>query len=286
MKRLVSALLLLAATLLPFAASAATQAPGDAAQAQRARQLLEKAVAYYREQGDKAFAAFSRQGEFVDNELYVYVLDEHGVMLASGGPSVVLIGRDVSTLLDGAVRDRFVKALQAPETGKVAEVEYRWKNVSDGRVERKHAYYQRVGDRFLAVGYYIPRADASRAQAMLDKTVQSVSSAPDATFKRINALDPAFIEDDLYAFVVDMDTKRFVAHGYNSRMIGTDFSGLKDSAGNAVGQAMLALARSKGEGQFDYQWRNPVTNKVENKHALIKKSGKYLVAVGYYTAGS
>lgn len=286
MKRLISALLLLVSCLLPFTASAATSDPTTAAQAQRARQLLEKAVAYYREQGDKAFAAFSRQGEFVDNELYVYVVDGKGTMLASGGPSVVLIGRDVSPLLDPSVRKEFAKALQAPETGKVQETEYRWKNWADGRVERKHAYYQRVGDRFLAVGYYIPRADAGRAQQMLDKTVQAVAAAPDATFKRINALDQAFIEDDLYAFVVDMDSQRFVAHGYNARMIGTDFTALKDPTGNAIGQAMLALARSKGEGQFDYQWRNPVTGKVESKHALIRKTGKYLVAVGYYTTGN
>jgi cytochrome c len=206
-------------------------------------------------------------------------------MLASGGPSVVLIGRDVSQLLDPNMRKQFAKALKAPENGKVQETEYRWKNWADGRVERKHTYYQRIGDRFLAVGYYIPRADARQAEAMLEKTAKAVEGAPEATFKRINDLDKAFIEDDLYAFVVDMDTGKFVAHGYNTRMVGTDFASLKDPAGNAIGQAMLALAKSKGEGQFDYQWRNPVTGKVENKHALLRKSGHYLVAVGYYTAG-
>ncbi|ANI14402.1 MULTISPECIES: cache domain-containing protein [Pseudomonas] len=285
MKRLFSALLFCLACLAPLHLPAATSTAADAAQAQRARQLLEKAVAYYRQEGDKAFAAFSRQGEFIDNELYVYVVDSKGVMLASGGPSVVLIGRDVSQLLDPNMRKQFAKALKAPENGKVQETEYRWKNWADGRVERKHTYYQRIGDRFLAVGYYIPRADARQAEAMLQKTAKAVEGAPEATFKRINDLDKAFIEDDLYAFVVDMDTGKFVAHGYNTRMVGTDFASLKDPAGNAIGQAMLALAKSKGEGQFDYQWRNPVTGKVENKHALLRKSGHYLVAVGYYTAG-
>ncbi|MDB5997503.1 MAG: calcium channel protein, partial [Pseudomonas sp.] len=33
---------------------------------QAAKALLEKALAYYHDNGDKAFAAFSRQGEFVD----------------------------------------------------------------------------------------------------------------------------------------------------------------------------------------------------------------------------
>jgi hypothetical protein len=109
-----------------------TGAGGDAEQAQRARQLLEKAVAYYRVEGDKAFAAFSRQGEFIDNDLYVYVLDSQGVMLASGGPSVVLIGRDISPLLEPSMREQFAKALKAPESGKVQEADYRWKNWNDG----------------------------------------------------------------------------------------------------------------------------------------------------------
>ncbi len=61
----------------------AATAPGDEASAARA--LLEKAVAYYHEQGDKAFAAFSRQGEFIDQDRYVFVVDTRGVMLASGG---------------------------------------------------------------------------------------------------------------------------------------------------------------------------------------------------------
>jgi hypothetical protein len=45
-----------------------------------------KALAYYHDNGDKAFAAFSRQGEFVDKDRYVFVVDTKGVMLASGGP--------------------------------------------------------------------------------------------------------------------------------------------------------------------------------------------------------
>ena len=74
-------------------ASAATTAKDDS---QAAIALLEKALAYYHDNGDKAFAAFSRQGEFVDKDRYVFVVDTKGVMLASGGPSSALIGRDVS----------------------------------------------------------------------------------------------------------------------------------------------------------------------------------------------
>ncbi|WP_370601268.1 cache domain-containing protein [Pseudomonas nitroreducens] len=281
MKTLLKSLLLvslLTSSFSLFAAQATTPT-----EATRAQALLTKAVAYYKKEGDKAFAAFSRQGEFIDGDLYVFVVDSKGTMLASGGPSVVLIGRDVSTTLDPSLREQFAKTLAQPATDKVQQADYRWKNWADGRTERKHVYYERVGDRFIATGYYLPRATPERAMAMLDKAAKAIETDPAGTFRKINALDSSFIEDDLYVFAVDLDTSKFVAHGFNSRMVGTDFATLKDPGGNPVGHAMLELARGKGEGEFAYQWRNPVTTQVENKHAFLRKVGHYMVAVGYYT---
>ena len=136
--------------------------------------LLEKALAYYHDNGDKAFAAFSRQGEFVDKDRYVFVLDTKGVMLASGGPSAALIGRDVSDVLGPDLQKAFKDALKVPEGNGIQQAEYRWQNWSDGKVERKHVYYQRVGQRILAVGYYLPRASAEQAMALLLACAKSV----------------------------------------------------------------------------------------------------------------
>ncbi|MGE9762308.1 MULTISPECIES: cache domain-containing protein [Pseudomonadaceae] len=282
MKTLLKSLLLLS-FLSSFPLFAAQSSATSGSDDQRAKALLSKAVAAYKQDGDKAFAAFSRQGEFVDGDLYVFVVDSKGTMLASGGPSVVLIDRDVSSTLDPSLQEQFAKALKSPETGKVQQADYRWKNWADGKVERKHVYYQRVGERFLAVGYYIPRASAQQAVSMLDKAVKAVEADPQAAFKQITARDKAFIEDDLYVFVVDLESSKFVAHGFNTRMVGTDFDSLKDPGGNPIGHAMLELVKAKGEAEFEYQWRNPVTSKVENKHAFLRKAGHYLVAVGYYT---
>lgn len=85
--------------LLLLCASQAHAATAQEQDAQAAKALLEKALAYYHDNGDKAFAAFSRQGEFVDKDRYVFVVDTKGVLLASGGPSSALIGRDVSKVL-------------------------------------------------------------------------------------------------------------------------------------------------------------------------------------------
>ncbi|AXA55265.1 cache domain-containing protein [Pseudomonas thivervalensis] len=250
---------------------------------QAARALLEKALAYYHDNGDKAFAAFSRQGEFVDKDRYVFVVDTQGVMLASGGPSSALIGRDVSEVLGPDLRKAFKDALKTPEASGIQQAEYHWQNWADGKVERKHVYFQRVGERILAVGYYLPRASAEQARALLDKASNDLLKNEKATLTAVNSLKGGYLQDDLYVFVVDLDTRRYVGHGTNLRLINTDFAKIKDPDGKPVGEPILAMIGKQDVGEYGYRWKNPVTGKVEDKHAYLKKVGHFLVAVGYYS---
>lgn len=247
----------------------------------QARSLLARAVEYYQMQGDAAFAAFSRQGEFIDGEHYVFVVDTNGVMLASGGTSAVLIGRDVRETLAPELRQAFQQALSDSGEG-VRIAEYRWMNALDGRAERKRVFFQRVGDRIVAVGLYLPRASEEQAQALLQRAAKSIAQDQQASLAAINALSANFREDDLYVFVIDLKTGRYVAHGYNLRLLGVRFSSIHDPDGRPVGAPILALMRERNTGGYDYRWKNPVTGKTEDKHALLQKVGHLLVAVGYY----
>ena len=258
-------------------------AAAEDADAQAAKALLEKALAYYQTNGDKAFAAFSRQGEFVDQDRYVFVVDTKGVLLASGGPSSALIGRNVSEVLGPDLNKSFKDALAVPEGSGIQQADYRWQNWNDGKVERKHVYYQRVGQRILAVGYYLPRATPEHARALRNKAVKALEKDPVGTLKAINDMQGGFLQDDLYVFVVDLDTHRYVAHGTTPRLVNTDFSKIKDPDGKPVGEPILAVMAEQDQGEYKYRWKNPVTGKVENKHAYLRKAGHFMVAVGYYS---
>ena len=251
--------------------------------AQAAKALLEKALVYYKTNGDKALAVFSRQGEFIDQDRYVFVIDTKGVLLASGGPSSALIGRDVNEVLGPDLSQSFKDALKVPEDRGIQQADYRWQNWNDGKVERKHVFYQRVGDRILAVGYYLPRATPEQARALRNKAVNALLKDEPGTLKAINSLQGGFLQDDLYVFVVDLNTQRYVAHGTNLRLVNTDFSKIKDPDGKPVGEPILKLMAEQDQGEYKYRWKNPVTGKVENKHAYVRKSGHFLVAVGYYS---
>ncbi|MDH0426625.1 cache domain-containing protein [Stutzerimonas stutzeri] len=277
--------LLFPCTLPALAAQPAEVAisAGYEEEAQQARLLLEKAVTAYRERGESVLAEINRQGQFTTSQHYVYVVNTQGTMLASGGPSAILIGRDISALLDEELKLAFQQVLSQPESGIVHSQQYRWMNWKDGQVERKHAYYQRVGDKIFAAGYYLPRSSPEEASNLLRDAVTAIGKNAQETLKRINQLDKLFNRDDLYVFVVDLEKEQFIAHGANLRLVGTNFRSLQAADGQPIGQQILSAIKGRQHAEVNYLWRNPITGKQESKATLLERVGQYIVAVGYYS---
>lgn len=65
-------------------------------------------------------------------------------------------------------------------------------------------------------------------------------------------------------------------------MLGLDFDSVHDPEGKPVGAPILALMKQAEDTGYGYKWKNPVCSKAEDKHALLHKTGRYVVAVGYY----
>ncbi len=262
----------------------AQQAPVDAysADTQRANALLVKAVAEYKAKGDSALAEFSRQGAFIDGELYIYVVDTSGVMLASGGPSASLVGKPVFSVLDDDLKAAFQHAIAQPDDGIVRSAEYRWWNWQHAKVERKRVFYQRVKDRLIVVGYYMPRSSPEQAKQLLRQVSEQVARDAKTTFRLINQHDKQFTQDDLYAFVVDLKSQRFIAHGFSPRLIGTDFKSLRSVDGKPIGEDILKQMSSHETGEIAYQWRNPMTGQNEYKRTFLQRVNGFVVAVGCY----
>lgn len=274
---------LLVTPVLFAAEKAATPArETEAAEATRAQALLARAVDYYKGNKDRALPAFMRAGEFISGDLYVYVVGMDGQMLASGGSSSALMGRDVSNMRDAQGKPFFREMLDTAQTKGAGVVEYRWLNRTDRKIERKVTYFERVGDRIIAVGFYIPRASQDQAKALLEQAASAVKINPAAAFASFNDLNGKYIQDDLYVFAIDLKESKFRAHGATPRLIGTDALELKDPTGKTLLKEMIAGAGSKGKGFLDYHWKNPVTEKVEAKRTFVRKVNDYLIGVGYY----
>ena len=145
------------ALVLLALASAPSRATVDAcptATLDAARALAERAARFLADSGpDVAFPRFmNREGGFVAGDLYVFVFDLDGRLLASGGwPDTV--GARVG-VEDGAGDGIYARMRRlALEAGK-GWVEYSWYNPCSRKMEPKASYIVRVGNFIVGVGAY------------------------------------------------------------------------------------------------------------------------------------
>jgi len=74
-----------------------------------------------------------------------------------------------------------------------------------------------------------------------------------------------------------------VAHGGNPGLVGKKVLGFRDPAGVAVNVRILDKVKADGKGWVEYEWPNPVTNKVAPKFIYSEKvHDKFVCGSGYY----
>jgi hypothetical protein len=120
-----------------------------------AQKMVDKAVAFYKANGkDKAVEAFNAPtGQFVKGELFIFMQDLSGVMLAHGA-NPALVGKDLINLKDSDGK-LFVKAMAdlAKEKGS-GWVEYKWTNPVSKKIEKKITYVKKVDNYFIGCGVF------------------------------------------------------------------------------------------------------------------------------------
>lgn len=138
--------------LLMVATFAYAQDRGTAAEA---KALLDKAVAFYKANGQaKAFAAFNdSKGQFVNKDLYIFALDMNGKILAHGA-NAALIGKDMMGAKDADGKLFMKEMVETAKTKGKGSIDYKWESPKTKKVEQKSSYVEKMGDVVLGCGYY------------------------------------------------------------------------------------------------------------------------------------
>ncbi|MBL8484097.1 MAG: cache domain-containing protein [Rhodocyclaceae bacterium] len=292
MKRLLLTTLVAAACAgqLAYAATPVTSARStdlpERVEARQATELMNRAVTFLQRAGaDVAMPIFNTKGgPFTDGELYVFVVRKDGVITADASEPTALVGRNAKDLTDAGGRPFIRNMLEGAAKSGEGQVEFEWLNRVDNRVELKHLNYRLVGDYVVSVGYYIPHGTAEQAKALLERAVDALRrDGPGRAFTQFNNPNGAFVKDDLYVFVIGTEDGIFYSSPMSPGYVGTNASELRDAAGKPIIREMMEAAKEKGGGTIDYVWRNPVSNRVENKHTLFQRVDRWVLGVGYYT---
>ncbi|MFZ6680392.1 cache domain-containing protein [Undibacterium sp. Tian12W] len=123
--------------------------------AQEAEAMVKKATAYIKTKGNEsAYTEFnSVTGSFVDRDLYIFVLDLNGKILAHGA-NAKLLGKNLSTLKDVDNKAFIEELLTIAKSKGKGWIDYKWPNPTTKAIELKSTYFEKSGDIIVACGIY------------------------------------------------------------------------------------------------------------------------------------
>jgi len=123
---------------------------------------------------------------------------------------------------------------------------------------------------------------AEQAKTMVEQASAFFSAnGKEKSLAEFNNPKGKFIKGELYVFVYDLNAT-VIAHPVNSKLIGKNLLEVPDADGKTFRKDIVELAKSKGTGWVDYKYKNPATNRIENKTTLIKKVGDIIICCGIY----
>ena len=120
-----------------------------------AKTWVDKGIAFYSRSGKRiSLAEFSNpRGPFVKDELYLFVLNPRGTMLAHG-VNDAFVGEDFLDLMDADGRLFVREILETANNQGSGWVEYKWYHPTTKKVLPKMVYCERVDDLIICGGVY------------------------------------------------------------------------------------------------------------------------------------
>ena len=122
---------------------------------QDAKDWVAKAIAFYKTSGKAiALSEFSkRNGPFIQDEMYIFVLSRKGTVVAHGGDEKY-IGEDFIDIKDYEGKRFIIEIVETANTQGSGFVEYTWYDPLKKAAVPKRLYFEKVDDLIICSGVY------------------------------------------------------------------------------------------------------------------------------------
>ena len=97
----------------------------------------------------------------------------------------------------------------------------------------------------------------------------------------INLMKGPFDKGEIYVFAYDLNGV-VLAHPKNAKLVGKNMADMPDQDGKMFRKDILAIAKKQGSGWVDYKYKNPESNKVEEKSTYFKAVDGVIYLCGVY----
>jgi signal transduction histidine kinase len=126
------------------------------------------------------------------------------------------------------------------------------------------------------------RASAAEAKLWVDKAEKFYKeNGKEKSIAEFNKSKGQFVKGELYIYIWDLQGT-VLAHPTNPATIGKNNRNVPDEDGKFFRKEAVDLANAKGSGWIDYKYKNPKTNKVEQKTTYVKKVDDLIICSGAY----
>ena len=125
---------------------------------QKAREWVANAITFYKASGREiALAEFTNpNGPFVQDEMYIFVLDSKGNMVAHG-VNEKYTDKSFVDLKDSTGKSFIREIIEAANAEGSGWVEYQWYNPVTKETKPKSLYFEKIDDLIICSGIYIVR---------------------------------------------------------------------------------------------------------------------------------
>jgi cytochrome c len=126
------------------------------AKKKEAQAMVKKAITYIKENGrEKAFAEFNNpKGKFTDKDLYIFVDDSKGKILAHG-VFPEWAGKSPAEIKDPNLIEAVNKILKFVKKSDKGWVKYKFYNPLTKKIESKQSYVEKFEDIIVGCGVYV-----------------------------------------------------------------------------------------------------------------------------------
>jgi len=125
---------------------------------QKAKNWVSKAIAFYKASGKGiALAEFTNpKGPFVQDEMYIFVLNPKGIMIAHG-VNEKYEGKNFIDIKDSTGKSFIQEIINAANVNGNGWIDYQWYNPVTKETKNKNVYFERVDDLIFCSGIYIEK---------------------------------------------------------------------------------------------------------------------------------
>ncbi len=209
-------------------------------------------------------------------ELFVFVFSADGVVMAHGD-DYDLIWQNIRDVkgVGGTPLIHDILAI-GPKGGRIS---YIWDN------SFKSAYVKTVvkdGIKYLlGCGFFPENDEYQTKQLVRTAAAYFKQNGPEATFALMSNPKGPFVKGDIYMFAYDFKGI-VVAHGQNPTLVGQNLIDLTDDRGKYIIRELIKIAKTKGKGWLDYDWRHELKRSYVERIVDPKTKKPYLISAGYF----